>query len=44
MDAKKYIAAFDIGTTAVKGVLACEDGTLTASRSIDIPWIFEGDR
>lgn len=44
MDAKKYIAAFDIGTTAVKGVLACEDGTLTASRSIDIPTIFEGDR
>ncbi|MBO4990962.1 MAG: sugar kinase [Firmicutes bacterium] len=41
---KKYIAAFDIGTTAVKGVLACEDGTLTASRSIDIPTIFEGDR
>lgn len=40
---KTYIAAFDIGTTAVKGVLACGDGTLTASRSVDIPTIFEGD-
>jgi len=44
MSGRKYIAAFDIGTTAVKGVLACGDGTLAASRSIDIPTIFEGDR
>lgn len=41
---RKYIAAFDIGTTAVKGVLACEDGTLTSSRSIEIPTIFEGEK
>lgn len=38
----KYIAAFDIGTTAVKGVLAGVDGKLAASSSIDIPTIFSG--
>lgn len=39
----KYIAAFDIGTTAVKGVLCGTDGTLAASASIDIPTIFRGE-
>lgn len=38
----KYIAAFDIGTTAVKGVLAGRDGVPAASASIDIPTIFSG--
>lgn len=39
----KYIAAFDIGTTAVKGVLCGEDGTLSASGSVDIHTIFGGE-
>lgn len=39
----KYIAAFDIGTTAVKGVLCSEDGVLLDSGSVDISTIFSGE-
>ena len=38
-----YIATFDIGTTAVKGVLMEEGGRSAAARSIDIPTIYEGE-
>lgn len=39
----RYIAAFDIGTTAVKAVLVGYDGQVLASASRDIPTIFEAD-
>lgn len=39
----RYIAAFDVGTTAVKGVLVDEMGRPTAARSIDIPTLFTGE-
>lgn len=39
-----YIATFDVGTTAVKGVLVEETGRPAAARSIEIPTLFEGDR
>ena len=39
---KRYIASFDAGTTAVKGVLADENGTVAAERAINIPTIFDG--
>lgn len=38
-----YIATFDIGTTAVKGVLVSIDGTPVFAKSINIETIFEGD-
>ena len=38
-----YIAAFDVGTTAVKGVLADEAGRPAAVLSIEIPTLFEGN-
>lgn len=38
-----YIAAYDIGTTAVKGVLTDENGTCAASKSIDLPILFSGE-
>lgn len=37
-----YIAAFDVGTTALKGVLAAPDGTIAAACSRSIPTLFEG--
>lgn len=37
-----YIAAFDVGTTALKGVLAAPDGTIAAACSRPIPTLFEG--
>lgn len=39
----KYIATFDIGTTAVKGVLISAEGTAVFMKSINIGTIFEGD-
>ena len=39
---KRYIASFDAGTTAVKGVLADENGTVAAERAVNIPTIFDG--
>ena len=38
----RYIAAFDVGTTAVKGILAQCDGTVAAVRSVDIPTLYAG--
>lgn len=40
----RCIATFDIGTTAVKGVLVGENGEAVTSCSKDIPTIFWGDR
>ena len=37
-----YIAAFDVGTTALKGILAAPDGTVAAACSRSIPTLFEG--
>lgn len=37
-----YIATFDIGTTAVKGVLVGLDGGIAAARSVEIPTLAEG--
>lgn len=37
----EYIATFDVGTTAVKGVLVDLEGHAAASQSIDIPTIAE---
>ena len=37
-----YIAAFDVGTTALKGILAAPDGTIAAACSRSIPTLFEG--
>lgn len=39
----KYIATFDIGTTAVKGVLVSTDGEAVLSKSINIETLFEED-
>ena len=39
---KRYIASFDAGTTAVKGVLADENGTVAAEQAVNIPTIFDG--
>ncbi len=39
----RYIATFDIGTTAVKGVLVSENGEPVYSDSQDIETIFNGD-
>lgn len=39
----QYIATFDIGTTAVKGVLVSIEGTPVFSKSVDIETLFEGD-
>lgn len=39
----KYIATFDIGTTAVKGVLISDEGAAVFTKSISIETIFEGD-
>mgnify|MGYP001240475877 CR=1 FL=1 len=39
-----YIATFDVGTTAVKGVLVDEAGHPAAALSVEIPTLFEGDR
>ena len=38
-----YIATFDVGTTAVKGVLVSETGEVILSQSETIETIFEGD-
>lgn len=38
-----YIATFDIGTTAVKGVLMSTDGRSIMEKSINIETIFDGD-
>lgn len=38
-----YIATFDIGTTALKGVLVSEEGNPVYAESIDIETIFNGD-
>jgi xylulokinase len=42
-DKGKYIATFDVGTTAVKGVLVDEAGRPAAARSFEIPTLFEGE-
>ena len=42
MKKPRYIAAFDVGTTAVKGILAQCDGTVAAVRSVDIPTLYAG--
>ena len=39
----KYIATFDIGTTAVKGVLVSLYGQSVANYSVNIPTIFTGE-
>lgn len=39
----KYIATFDVGTTAVKGVLVDESGAACSVKSVDIPTHFHGD-
>lgn len=39
----KYIATFDIGTTAVKGALVSIEGTVVFTKSINIETIFEGE-
>jgi xylulokinase len=39
----KYIATFDIGTTAVKGVFVTIDGTPVFTKSINIETVFIGD-
>lgn len=39
----KYITTFDIGTTAVKGVLVSTDGEAVYSKSLTIETLFEGD-
>ena len=39
----KYIATFDVGTTAVKGVLVDETGAAHLTKSVDIPTLFCGD-
>ena len=38
-----YIATFDAGTTAVKGVLVDAQGRMRASASVNIPTLFEND-
>lgn len=38
----EYIATFDIGTTAVKGVLVDLDGRAAAARSLEIPTLADG--
>ena len=38
-----YIAAFDVGTTAVKGLLMDEVGQVAAVCSMELPTIYEGD-
>ena len=38
----EYIATFDIGTTAVKGVLVALDGRAAAARSLEIPTLADG--
>ncbi len=38
----QYIASFDAGTTAVKGVLADLEGHIVFSRSVDIPTLTRG--
>lgn len=40
----RYIATFDIGTTAVKAVLVGEDGHVAQSASREIPTLFHGER
>ena len=39
----QYIATFDIGTTAVKGVLVSIDGAPAFTKSINIETVFEGN-
>ncbi|MBT1175778.1 gluconate kinase [Bifidobacterium sp. LC6] len=39
----RYAAAFDSGTTALKGVLVAEDGRIVASASSDLTLIIQGD-
>ena len=39
----KYIATFDVGTTAVKGVLVDGSGAALLTKSVDIPTHFCGD-
>lgn len=39
-----FIATFDIGTTAIKGVLVSENGEPVYSKSIDLETFFDGDR
>ena len=38
-----YLATFDAGTTAVKGVLVAETGEIALSRSVEIPTVFRGE-
>ncbi|MEM1485669.1 FGGY family carbohydrate kinase [Oscillospiraceae bacterium PP1C4] len=40
---KQYIAAFDVGTTAVKGVVVTTEGKVVYSSSINIDTIFQGE-
>ncbi len=40
----RYIATFDIGTTAIKGVLVSENGEPVYTNSLDIETIFEEDK
>lgn len=40
---KQYIAAFDVGTTAVKGVVVTTQGKVAYSSSVNIETIFDGD-
>lgn len=39
----KYVATFDIGTTAVKGVFVSVEGTAVFTKSINIETIFNGE-
>ncbi|PJM77013.1 xylulokinase [Bifidobacterium felsineum] len=39
----QYVAAFDAGTTALKGALVAEDGQIVASASCDLTLIIDGD-
>ena len=43
MNRMRYIATFDIGTTAVKGVLVSTSGQSVANYSVNIPTIFTGE-
>lgn len=38
-----YIATYDVGTTAVKGVLVRDDGVIEQSESLPVKTYFEGD-
>lgn len=39
-----YVITFDVGTTAVKGILVSSEGKIIERESIDIETIYEGDK